>query len=78
MKFLLFSIFIFSCSGGNNAKKFSGVELSENETMAKSLIQSEMNSLSQPQYGITDSELALLTKEGLVTGDEKKSLKIIK
>lgn len=77
--FFLFLSFLFvACSGSGESKNFKAIDLSPNEMKAKSLIQGEASILSNPQYQISDAELALLTKEGLISSQEKKSLKITK
>lgn len=71
-------MFIVSCSGNKSSTTFNEVSLNEDELEAKSLLESSLVSLNTSQYQIDDSDFALLDKEGLLTDEEKKSLKIIK
>lgn len=79
MKYLIpISFFLISCSGGDSSKSFSGVKLSPVEQKAQRLIGDEAKVLNTRQYAIHDEDLALLSREGLISEEEKKSLKIIK
>lgn len=75
---LLFSFISCSDSGGKQKKVDSNSKLTQGQMKAKELIQSEIKSLQNTQYGISQKELELLKKEGLVSEEDLTSLNIIK
>jgi hypothetical protein len=78
MHVLLLSLAILiSCSKSKEATIQSGRSLSSTEVKAQQLLSSHMELVQKGQYEIPDSDLEALLKDGLITNEEFKSLKIV-
>ncbi len=77
--FLLTLLFLISCSGGGGSSdKTTSKGLSSAQTQAKTLLAQDVKSLQENQYNITDSDLTVLQKEGLISQEELNSLNVVK
>lgn len=77
---IIFSLLtLVSCSGEggkSDANISSGMNIHQKE--AQSLIKKDISSLQNGQYAISDNDLALLKKEGLISQEELNSLNVVK
>jgi len=80
MKYFVFLslVILVSCSESGDKKKDKNPTFTSSQIKAKELIQKDIQSLQNGQYGISQEEINLLREEGLISEEELVSLKIVK
>ena len=77
--FLSFFFILASCSGGGGGSDSAvTASMSASQKQAQELIKSEIQPLQSGQYEISDEDMALLKKEGLISQKEMNSLNVVK
>ena len=69
---------LVSCSGGGGQPKVTAGGLSSAQVQAQSLIAQDLQPLRENQYNITDEDLQLLQREGLISPEEQNSLSVVR